>query len=103
MRTNRDHWDELVGTHVKARAPEGYDVEGFKQGRSALQSVEIEEVGDVKGKSLLHLQCHFGLDTLSWARLGARVTGGDFSGRGPARARDLAGERGAAPGVPAAL
>jgi len=94
MRTNRDHWDELVGIHVKSRAPEGYDVEGFKQGRSALQSVEIEEVGDVKGKSLLHLQCHFGLDTLSWARLGARVTGVDFSERGIEQARALAAELG---------
>jgi len=36
-------------------------------------------MGDVSGKTLLHLQCHFGLDTLSWARKGARVTGVDFS------------------------
>ena len=44
-----------------------------------LRRYEIELVGDVAGRSLLHLQCHFGIDTLSWARLGARVTGADFS------------------------
>jgi SAM-dependent methyltransferase len=49
-------------------------------------------VGDVRGKSLLHLQCHFGLDTLSWARRGARVTGVDFSERAVAHARRLARE-----------
>ncbi len=94
MRTNRDRWDELVGIHIKSREPEGYDLAGFMEGCSALQSVEIEEVGDVKDKSLLHLQCHFGLDTLSWARLGARVTGVDFSERGIEQARALAAELG---------
>ena len=94
FRTNRDHWDELVGIHVKSRGPEGYDVEGFKRGRSSLHPVEIEEVGDVRGKKLLHLQCHFGLDTLSWAQRGARVTGVDFSEKGIAQARALASELG---------
>src|SRR6185312_10967955 len=51
----------------------------FKAGGVQLWDYEIEEVGDVAGRDLLHLQCHFGLDTLSWARLGARVTGVDFS------------------------
>ncbi|HEY4210663.1 MAG TPA: class I SAM-dependent methyltransferase, partial [Steroidobacteraceae bacterium] len=58
----------------------------------SLRSVERDEVGDVRGKSLLHLQCHAGLDTLSWARLGARVTGVDFSTEAIARARQLAAE-----------
>ena len=49
-------------------------------------------MGDVTGKSLLHLQCHFGMDTLSWARRGARVTGVDFSPQGIAAARRLATE-----------
>ncbi len=56
-----------------------YDVPGFKAGKSSLKSVELTELGNVSGKTLLHLQCHFGLDTLSWARLGATVTGVDFS------------------------
>jgi SAM-dependent methyltransferase len=65
---------------------------GGKAGRISLKSIEREELGDVRGKSLLHLQCHFGLDTLSWARLGARVTGIDFSDKAIARATELAAE-----------
>lgn len=72
-----------------------YDVEGFRAGASTLQSFELDEVGDVAGRSLAHLQCHFGLDTLSWARQGARVTGLDFSEPAIEAARALAGEVGA--------
>src|SRR5439155_27176335 len=60
------------------------------RGEKTLYAVEMEEVGDVAGKSLLHLQCHFGMDTLNWARLGARVTGLDFSAAGVEQARALA-------------
>lgn len=56
-----------------------YDVEAFKDGSSSLNAIELEQVGNVEGKRLLHLQCHFGQDTLSWARLGATVTGVDLS------------------------
>lgn len=56
-----------------------YDVPGFRAGRSSLLAFEVEELGDVAGSDLAHLQCHFGLESLSWARLGARVTGLDFS------------------------
>jgi SAM-dependent methyltransferase len=73
---NRAWWDERVPLHV---ASDFYDVEAFKAGASTLRDFELEDVGDVSGRSLLHLQCHFGLDTLSWARRGARVTGLDFS------------------------
>lgn len=68
--TNLRRWNELVEIHAKSRE---YDLEGFKAGRSALHTIELEALGDVSGRSLLHIQCHFGLDTLSWARLGARV------------------------------
>lgn len=71
-----------------------YDVESFKQGRNSLRPLEREELGDVTGRSLLHLQCHFGQDTLSWARLGARVTGADFSEEAITVARSLAAEVG---------
>ena len=73
---NRSLWNEWTHIH---EGSEFYDLEGFKAGRSSLNSFEIEELGDVTGKSLLHLQCHFGMDTLSWARRGACVTGVDFS------------------------
>jgi SAM-dependent methyltransferase len=94
FRMNRDWWNEAVEVHVRSRGPDGYDVDGFKAGRSSLQPVERAEVGDVRGKKLLHLQCHFGLDTLSWARLGADVTGVDFSENGIAWARKIASECG---------
>jgi SAM-dependent methyltransferase len=88
---NRRWWDERVPIHV---ASDFYDVEGFKAGRSSLLPFVIEEVGDVAGRSLVHLQCHFGLDTLSWARLGAEVTGLDFSAPAVDAARSLATEAG---------
>jgi SAM-dependent methyltransferase len=78
-----------AGGHAGARSAH-YDLAGFKAGASTLQPLELAELGDVAGKSLLHLQCHFGLDTLSWARRGARVTGVDFSDRAIALARSLA-------------
>ena len=89
LRANRELWDELTPIHVRS---EFYDVEGFKGGRCALSSIELEEVGDVSGKSLLHLQCHFGMGTLSWARLGAKAVGVDFSEEAIAVARSLSWE-----------
>ena len=91
LRANRELWDELTPVHARS---ESYDVEGFKRGRCALSSIELEEVGDVSGKSLLHLQCHFGMGTLSWARLGAKAVGVDFSGEAIALARSLSRETG---------
>jgi len=86
---NRAWWDELVPWHA---ASDFYDLDGFRAGRSSLDHLERSEVGDVAGCSLLHLQCHFGLDTLSWARLGAQVTGVDFSAPAIELARQLATE-----------
>ena len=91
MEANRRSWDTRTPTHFGSRF---YDVDGFRAGASSLQSIEIEEVGDVDGKSLLHLQCHFGLDTMSWARLGARATGVDFSEEAVSLARSLSEELG---------
>ncbi|MDO8615960.1 MAG: methyltransferase domain-containing protein [Dehalococcoidia bacterium] len=86
---NRRHWDELVPIHAGSSY---YDAASFKAGQSKLKPVEREELGDVRGKTLLHLQCHFGLDTLSWAREGAIVTGADFSPKAIEAARALAAE-----------
>ncbi len=71
-KANLDWWNEAAIVHSQG---ESYELASFKAGRTKLHSLELEEVGDVAGKKLLHLQCHFGLDTLSWARLGAQVTG----------------------------
>ncbi len=87
--TNLKRWKDLVDINVKSRY---YDLEGFKSGKSSLLPIELDELGDVSGKSLLHLQCHFGMDTLSWARLGANVTGVDFSDKSIALARELSQE-----------
>lgn len=84
---NLAKWDESVPLHV---ASASYDVPSFLKGRNTLERLEIKEVGSVRRKSLLHLQCHFGMDTLSWARLGARVTGIDFSPAAIRQARRLA-------------
>ncbi|MCA9605668.1 MAG: class I SAM-dependent methyltransferase [Myxococcales bacterium] len=91
LEANRRRWDELVPIHAGSRF---YDVPRFLRGGCALLPIEVAAVGDPAGKSLCHLQCHFGLDTLSWARRGARVTGVDFSGAAIAKARELAAEAG---------
>jgi SAM-dependent methyltransferase len=91
LQANRRMWDEQTPFHADSPF---YDVAGFKAGRCTLRPVEIEEVGDVAGKSLLHLQCHFGLDTMSWARRGATATGVDFSAKSIELARSLAAELG---------
>jgi len=88
---NRAWWDERVALHM---AGEFYDVPGFLDGRSTLRPFEKAELGDVAGLRLVHLQCHFGLDTLSWAREGALVTGVDFAPRAVAAARSLARQAG---------
>jgi ubiquinone/menaquinone biosynthesis C-methylase UbiE len=91
MKSNENLWDHWTELHDKS---EFYDVAGFKAGKLTLHDIEKEELADVAGKSLLHLQCHFGLDTLSWARLGASVTGIDFSEKAIARAKSLSQETG---------
>jgi SAM-dependent methyltransferase len=88
-RENRKLWDEWTEIHAQSTY---YDLHSFKNGKCTLRSIELEELGEVSGKSLLHLQCHFGMDTLSWARLGAKVTGIDFSEKAIALARSLSVE-----------
>ena len=88
---NQAWWDERVADHVES---EFYDVERFRAGGSTLRPFELEEAGDVAGKRLAHLQCHFGLDSMSWARAGASVRGLDFSAPAVEAANRLAGELG---------
>lgn len=88
---NRALWDELAPLHA---ASAYYDVPAFVAGASTLGEIELREVGPVAGQRMAHLMCHIGLDTLSWARLGARVTGLDFSAESVRRARELAARAG---------
>lgn len=83
---NRQIWNDKVKVHSKS---DMYDLEAFKNGKSSLMPYELNALGDVKGKSLLHLQCHFGQDTLSWSRLGATCVGVDLSDEGIALATSL--------------
>ena len=87
--TNRKTWNTKVGVHEKS---EFYDLANFKKGKSSLNKYELDALGDISGKSLLHLQCHFGQDTLSLARLGAKCTGVDISDEGIKLAKQLNAE-----------
>ena len=89
FKTNLRRWNELVAINANSKF---YDLNGFKSGISSLFPIESEEIGSVDGKTLLHLQCHFGMDTLSLARLGANVTGVDFSDKAIKFARQLSEE-----------
>lgn len=86
---NRARWDEVVDIHISS---DFYRVAEFKAGALGLDPLILSEIGSVKDQKLLHLQCHFGLDTLSLARLGAHVTGLDFSPKAIAAARTIAAE-----------
>jgi SAM-dependent methyltransferase len=97
---NRRLWDEWTSVHERS---DFYALEAFKAAEKKrhpyeaapgvrVRDYEVAEIGEVSGKDLLHLQCHFGIDTLSWARLGAHVTGIDFSQEAVALARALAAE-----------
>jgi SAM-dependent methyltransferase len=87
LSANRANWDERVSIHFQSAF---YDVEGWMRRRPRPEPRELEALGDVSGLQFLHLQCHFGLDTLAWARVGAVVTGLDFSPEAIAAAQDLA-------------
>jgi 2-polyprenyl-3-methyl-5-hydroxy-6-metoxy-1,4-benzoquinol methylase len=73
---NKKLWNQRTVVHKDSSF---YDVPSFLQGKSSLNQIELKELGDVRGKTILHLQCHFGMDTLSLARMGAGVTGVDLS------------------------
>ena len=89
LKANLDAWNQMARIHAGSR---GYRLAEFKAGQNVLKPIELREVGDVRGKSLLHMQCHFGLDTMSWARMGANVTGVDFSDEAIKLARSISGE-----------
>jgi len=90
---NRAHWDEKVGLHV---GPTGYDLADLRAGHGRLNAIEEAELGSVEGQRILHLQCHFGRDTLILAQRGATVVGLDFSVPAVEFARALAAELGLA-------
>ena len=90
---NRLNWDERVAVHLRD-AGSIYPIDAFRAGADTLMPIETAEIGDVSGRRIAHLQCHFGLDSLSLARRGADVTGLDFSASAIAAARALAEDTG---------
>ncbi len=88
---NKDIWNKRTQVH---RDSSFYDRAGFLAGKDVLTEIERSEIGDVKGKKILHLQCHFGMDTLNLARMGADVTGVDFSSVAIEEANKLSKESG---------
>jgi 2-polyprenyl-3-methyl-5-hydroxy-6-metoxy-1,4-benzoquinol methylase len=75
---NRATWNQKTEVHIQS---DFYAVDAFLNGKNTLNGIELDLLGDVRGKRILHLQCHFGQDSISLARLGAQVTGIDLSDR----------------------
>jgi 2-polyprenyl-3-methyl-5-hydroxy-6-metoxy-1,4-benzoquinol methylase len=84
---NRQSWNNRTETHLKSKF---YDMDGFLKGKTSLNEIELNLLGNIKGKSILHLQCHFGQDSISLSRLGAEVTGVDLSDKAIERAKQIA-------------
>ena len=91
FKENQKSWNDRVHIH---KSSSFYDVEGFLKGKTTLNELELAEIRDVSGKKVLHLQCHFGLDTLSLARMGAIPTGVDLSDTAIDEAKKLADQAG---------
>ena len=84
--SNKNH----QGVVAQISPIEFYDLDNFVKGKTSLNSIELDLLGDVKGKTILHLQCHFGQDTISLSRLGAEVTGIDLSDKAIQSAQQIA-------------
>ena len=86
LEINRNSWNAKVEPHLKS---DFYFVDEFLNGRTSLNSIELNLLGDISGKEILHLQCHFGQDSISLARMGAKVTGIDLSDKAIEAAKEL--------------
>ena len=84
---NRQSWNTKTEVHLQS---EFYDLEGFMNGKTSLNEIELNLLGNINGKTILHLQCHFGQDTISLSRLGATVTGVDLSDKAIESAKQIA-------------
>ena len=91
IKINKKMWNQKVDSHMKS---DFYDVSNFLKGNSSLHQIELDLLGDISGKSILHLQCHFGQDTISLGRMGAKVTGVDLSNEAIEQAKLLAKKTG---------
>ena len=87
LEITRQSWNQRTEVHLTSAF---YDHENFLKGNSSLKNIETSLLGDIRGKSVLHLQCHFGQDTISLSRLGAEACGVDFSDKAIDAARQAA-------------
>lgn len=92
LEINRKSWNAKVEPHLKS---DFYFVDEFMKGRTSLNSIELDLLGDIKNKKILHLQCHFGQDSISLSRMGAEVTGVDLSDKAIETAKNMAEKCGA--------
>lgn len=83
---NRKTWNEKTEFHIQS---DFYNQKEFLNGENSLTPIELELLGNIKGKSILHLQCHFGQDTISFSRLGAKSVGVDLSDNAIEKAREI--------------
>lgn len=86
---NKQSWNNRLDAHLNS---DFYDMKGFLEGKTSLNDIELNLLGDIKGKTILHLQCHFGQDSISLGRLGAEVTGVDLSDKAIEKAKQIAGD-----------
>ena len=86
---NKELWNKLVKINFHSKF---YDREKFQRTKNSLNSIELDEFGNIAGKSILHLQCHFGQDTISLSNLGAEATGVDFSEEAIEQAKNLSSD-----------
>ncbi len=89
FKTNQETWNKRLELHLDSKF---YNLTEFLNGKNTLNSIELDLLGNIEGKSVLHLQCHFGQDTISLSRMGAKVTGVDLSDKAIEKARTLATE-----------
>lgn len=87
IEVNKKTWNEKTAVHVLS---DFYDMEGFLNGKSSLNNIELDLLGSISGLKILHLQCHFGQDTISLAKLGAQATGIDLSDKAIEKATEIA-------------
>lgn len=87
LEINKQTWNNKTDIHI---ASDFYDIEGFIQGKSTLNDIELALLGNISGKKILHLQCHFGQDTMTFSRMGAQSVGIDLSDKAIERAKELA-------------
>lgn len=87
LEVNKQSWNNRTDTHITS---DFYDLPGFLNGKSSLNEIELNILGNIKGKSILHLQCHFGQDSISLSRMGASVIGIDLSDKAIQRAQEIA-------------